>query len=50
MLVTIVDIVFVTIAGTVFVKFVETLSVTFIVSSHTITDLIIILFKYLLFS
>ena len=42
-------IVFVTFVGIVLVTFFDTLSVTFIIQSHTITESLEILFKYLLF-
>ena len=48
--VTFVDIAFATLVGIIFLTFVDKLSVAFINSSHTITELSAILFKYLKFS
>ena len=43
-------ILFVTSVDIIFVTFIDTLSVTFIISFHTVTELSITLFKYLLFT
>ena len=48
--VTFVDIAFATLVGIIFLTFVDKLSVAFINSSHTITELSAIVFKYLTFS